>query len=125
MSGNAKPGKTTEQPVIERDRVSRNGLFGFVIMGEHSEFDKAIADFNEAVRLNPRDPNAYLHRGYASSKQHQYDKAVAGFSETIRLSPKSRCSTRGKRLPSRPGPAQLSLTLCTKSTVSLDGWEAV
>jgi Flp pilus assembly protein TadD len=53
------------------------------------EFDKAIADFSESIRLNPADPSAHANRGVAWHAKKQYDKAIADFSEAIQLDPKS------------------------------------
>ena len=32
---------------------------------DKKEYDKAIADYNEAIRLDPKDANAYINRGMA------------------------------------------------------------
>ena len=50
-------------------------------------YDKAIADYNEAIRLNPTDANAYINRGNAWCAKKDYDKAIADYSEAIRLNP--------------------------------------
>src|SRR5262245_16299742 len=34
----------------------------------HGDYDKAIADLDEAIRLNPRDPEAFTSRGDAHAK---------------------------------------------------------
>jgi tetratricopeptide (TPR) repeat protein len=53
-----------------------------------SDFDKAISDYNEAIRLNPKDAIAYLQRGLAYVMKMDFDKAIDNFSESIRLNPK-------------------------------------
>ncbi len=53
------------------------------------EADKAIADFTEAIRLNPKDAGACTNRGRVWSHKKQYDEAIADFTEVIRLDPKS------------------------------------
>ena len=35
------------------------------------EFDKAIAAFSEAIRLDPKNATAYMHRGYAYARKDQ------------------------------------------------------
>ena len=52
------------------------------------EYDKAIADFNRAIRLNPNYALAYYKRGNAWRDKKQYDKALADYTEAIRLDPK-------------------------------------
>ena len=51
------------------------------------EYDKAIADYNEAIRLDPKDAMAYYNRGCAWSGKKEYDKAIADYNEAIRLDP--------------------------------------
>jgi len=48
---------------------------------------KAIADFTEAIRLNPNLSEAYSNRGYSWREKHEYEKAIAEFTEAIRLNP--------------------------------------
>ncbi len=54
--------------------------------GEH---DKAITDFTEAIRLDPKYEPAYNLRGIAWGKKGEYEKAIANFTEAIRLNPKN------------------------------------
>jgi tetratricopeptide (TPR) repeat protein len=50
-------------------------------------FDKAIADFSEAIRLDPSFAAAYSSRGAARFYQGDSDLAIADCSEAIRLDP--------------------------------------
>ena len=52
--------------------------------------DRAIADFNEAIRLDPdpKDARAYNNRGLAWRNKGDLDRAIADYSEAIRLDPK-------------------------------------
>ncbi|MGC8642869.1 MAG: tetratricopeptide repeat protein, partial [Isosphaeraceae bacterium] len=52
------------------------------------QYDKAIADYNEAIRLDPKDAYAYSMRGHTWFSKQQYEKAIADFIESIRLDPK-------------------------------------
>lgn len=56
--------------------------------GERGDTDRAIADFSEAIRINPKFDNAYRHRGFALTKKSEYERAIADFTEAIRLNPK-------------------------------------
>jgi tetratricopeptide (TPR) repeat protein len=56
--------------------------------GDHSDCDKAVADYTEAVRLNPKDTAAYCGRGVAYGKLGELDNAIADFSEAIGIDPK-------------------------------------
>ena len=53
--------------------------------GEHG---KAIADYSEAIRLNPSDAIAYNSRGSAYRETRELDNSIADYNEAIRLDPK-------------------------------------
>ncbi len=53
------------------------------------DYERAIADLNEAIRLDPKSAVAYNNRGSAYAFQGDIDRAIADFSEAIRLDPKS------------------------------------
>jgi len=50
--------------------------------------DLALADFDEAIRLNPKYAIAYMNRGNRYGTLGQHDLALANFDEAIRLDPK-------------------------------------
>ena len=52
-----------------------------------NEPDKAIADFDEAIRLEPTDVAAFIERGATRGSRREFDKAIADFSAAIRLAP--------------------------------------
>jgi tetratricopeptide (TPR) repeat protein len=52
------------------------------------EYDDAIGDFNEAIRLDPRDAVTYNNRGVAWERKGEDDRAIADYNEAIRLDPK-------------------------------------
>jgi tetratricopeptide (TPR) repeat protein len=46
------------------------------------------ATWDEAIRLNPKYPNAYSHRSFAYGKKGDYDRAMADLNKAIELNPK-------------------------------------
>ncbi len=51
------------------------------------EYDKAIADYSELIRLKPDLPGGYFDRGIAYEKKGDFDKAIVDLNEAIRLFP--------------------------------------
>jgi tetratricopeptide (TPR) repeat protein len=51
------------------------------------DFDRAIADYNEAIRLNVQYARAYSNRGNAWQGKGDFDRAIADYNEAIRLNP--------------------------------------
>ena len=51
------------------------------------DYNHAIADYSEAIRLNPNFANAFNNRGLAYAGLGDFDRAIADYSEAIRLNP--------------------------------------
>ena len=51
------------------------------------DYDRAIADYGEAIRINPKFALAYNNRGDAWRHKGDLDRAIADFDEAIRLDP--------------------------------------
>ncbi|MFO1093433.1 MAG: tetratricopeptide repeat protein [Planctomycetaceae bacterium] len=54
---------------------------------EKGNFDRAISDFDEAIRLDAKCSDAYCGRAKIAFDRKQYDKAIADADEAIRLDP--------------------------------------
>ena len=52
------------------------------------DFDNAITDLDEAIRLEPQAAAAYDDRGFAYAGKGDLDRAIADYNESIRLDPK-------------------------------------
>ena len=52
--------------------------------GKHN---KEIADYTEAIRLDPKLAQAYYNRALACLHKREYDKAIADYTKFIRLDP--------------------------------------
>ena len=51
------------------------------------DYDRAVADCNQAIRLDPNLVAAYLVRGRAWSLKKEYDRAIADYDQAIKLDP--------------------------------------
>jgi tetratricopeptide (TPR) repeat protein len=51
------------------------------------DYNRAIADFNEAIRLDPKSSLAFRNLGDAYTNMGDHDRAIAGYNEAIRLDP--------------------------------------
>ncbi|HKU69335.1 MAG TPA: tetratricopeptide repeat protein [Burkholderiales bacterium] len=91
-------------PFVERAYHNRG--FFYLQAGQYLE---AQRDFDKAITLNPRDPDAYLGRGTLFARTGSYDQAFADLGRAIELDPgyaeayNKRCFT--KMLIDRPDDA--------------------
>src|SRR5262252_8981565 len=69
------------------NRANAHVRRGVVYLTRH-DFDRAIADFEQAVRLDPKMADAYGNRGMAYRNKGELDQAVRDFDEAIRLAPR-------------------------------------
>ena len=51
------------------------------------EVDRAIADYNKAIKLSPKLAAAYYNRGLAYEKKGESDRAIADYNKAIALDP--------------------------------------
>ena len=52
------------------------------------DYDRAIQDYDVAIRLDPTYPKPFNNRGLAYQKKGDYDRAIKDFDEAIKLDPK-------------------------------------
>jgi tetratricopeptide (TPR) repeat protein len=87
---------------IESGRQDRNLAFAYNNRGlalfEQQSFDAAIDDYNEAIKLNPKDTKYYNNRGNAFDSKAQYDRAISDYTQAIGLDPRNvaALSNRGR-----------------------------
>jgi tetratricopeptide (TPR) repeat protein len=80
--------------VIQSGRENTKNLAGaFYNRGnaysDKGELDRAIRDYDQAIRLNPQYALAFNNRGNAYNKKGEPDRAIQDFDEAIRLNPQS------------------------------------
>jgi tetratricopeptide (TPR) repeat protein len=74
------PGETARR--LARAYCSRGGAYV-----HNGEANRAVADFDEAVRYEPDAADQYLCRGNGYSAAGDYDRAVSDYSQAIRIAP--------------------------------------
>jgi tetratricopeptide (TPR) repeat protein len=78
---------------LESGRLNRTGRVRAynsrgILWKRKGEYDRAIADYTAAIRINPKYSSAYTNRGVAYVEKHDYDRALADYNIAIRLDPK-------------------------------------
>jgi tetratricopeptide (TPR) repeat protein len=63
--------------------------------------DRAIADYGEAIRLDPGNAAAFRSRGVLNTRMRRYDRAIVDFTDAIRLDPKVAAAFYGRALALR------------------------
>ena len=72
----------TFNPKIVEDYIKRGNAYSYI-----GEYDKAIADYDQAIKLKPHYAKAYYHRGVAYCKKREYDKAIKDYNAVIKREP--------------------------------------
>ena len=54
---------------------------------EKGQYDLAIRDFDEALRIDPRNASAYINRGLTYLVQGQHDLAIRDYGKAIEIDP--------------------------------------
>ncbi len=54
-----------------------------LLIVKKANYDKAIADYDKAIALNPKYADFYNNRGIAYNKKNEYDSAIADFDKAI------------------------------------------
>ena len=78
--------------VIQSGKISNSDLalahtnrgFAYGTKGQH---DRAIQDYDQAIKLDPSNAIAYYNRGIAYSDKGQFDRAIQDYDQAIKLDP--------------------------------------
>ncbi len=72
----------TARAVIPEEFIIRGTVFA-----EEGQFDLAVRDFTEALRLRPDYDAAYYNRGLTYVKMERYEEGIQDFTTTISIAP--------------------------------------
>jgi tetratricopeptide (TPR) repeat protein len=89
--------KAEAASVVTSEQLSAQEYFERALGRTASDLDGAVADYSEAIRLDPRKAIAFNNRGFARWSKGDLDGAIADYNEAIRLDPQfaSAFSNRG------------------------------
>jgi len=78
--------------IIQSGQESAKGLSAAYLKRSNAyngkrEYDRAIEDLDQAIRLDPNFAPAFYNRGYVYSGKREYDRAIQDFDQAIRLDP--------------------------------------
>ena len=77
--------------LTKRSDLTRTTLWPFMteasLTRNKGDNDRAIADYNEAIRLDPKYALAFFSRGFIYANKGDTDRGMADFNETIRFNP--------------------------------------
>ena len=77
----------------ELSKLHYNRGIEWAAKGDH---DRAIADYDTAIRLNPRYGDAFYNRGSAWGNKGDHERAIADYDAAIRLNPKDPAPYNGR-----------------------------
>ena len=75
-------------PKAAQERRSQDLVRSGIEHHNKGDYDRAIADYSEAIRLDPKYAFAHYSRGNAYYAKGDYDRAIANYSEAIKFDPK-------------------------------------
>ena len=71
-----------QTPATAKEYLDRGNAFS-----NKGDFDSAIADYTQVIRLAPNIDVVYYNRGNAYNNKDDYDRAIADYDQAIRLNP--------------------------------------
>jgi tetratricopeptide (TPR) repeat protein len=77
-------------PALAQEPADAEGFYSRgMASARKGETRKALADFTEAIRLDPKHVAAYVNRGYLEAQTGEHTKALKDYDEALRLDAKN------------------------------------
>ncbi|NCR17908.1 MAG: tetratricopeptide repeat protein [Microcystis aeruginosa LL13-03] len=86
VAQSSQPNSTTAETYFKQGEDYRNNNQYDKALAAYN-YDKAMADNNKAIEVNPQYSNAYNNRGNVYSDLKEYDKAMADYNKAIEINP--------------------------------------
>lgn len=90
--GNDPDGRMADMTFLVEEVYPNQSLAWYargIIYAAQGNLENAIADYDEAIRLNPEDANAYNNRGFEKYRLGNIEGAITDYDEAIRLDPEN------------------------------------
>src|SRR5215207_4212737 len=72
----------------------RDGTRG-ITHKDKGDLDRALADFNAAIRLSPTDPDAYFGRGSVHERTRDYEAALVDYETALKINSRHANALKG------------------------------
>jgi tetratricopeptide (TPR) repeat protein len=73
--------------VLEPNTAEAYFFNGRYLAEKRGDYDRAIADFTQAVRLDPKDKGSFYYRGASYHMKGDYARAISDYEAALRLDP--------------------------------------
>ncbi len=80
---------TITKPIVPRTQSAEDLISLGGAKADKGDYRGAIADYSQALKLSPNNPDAYFRLGSAYKELNDYPAALKNFEQVIRLSPKN------------------------------------
>lgn len=76
------------ESVVVEEKLTASEYFERAYQADKAgDYEKAVLDYTEAIRLDPRDAKAYINRGKALNDLSRYQEALVDLNKAIQLDP--------------------------------------
>jgi tetratricopeptide (TPR) repeat protein len=122
--------RMVQDPSVDRrHRGAALQLWGIVLY-DQEKYDEAIAKYQKAIELDPKDTDPYSGWGTVLSRQRKYDEAIAKYQKAIELDPKDAYPYNGwgnvllnlKKYDEAVAKYQKAIEIDPKDTDPYNGW---